>query len=84
MAQARIRLLSTDDGWSALYADGKLVYQDHSGNMTIANFIKTLKAAGVATCFDFQEVPLAEIDEDEVMSWGEFPEDATDFKETKL
>lgn len=84
MTQARIRLLSTDDGWSALYADGKLVYQGHSENMTIANFIKTLKAAGVATCFDFQEIQLAEVDEDDVMCWGEFPEDATGFKETKL
>jgi hypothetical protein len=46
-------LVSTDDGWEALYIDGKAVYQNH--RISIRDFMSCLDEYGLTKDFYFKD-----------------------------
>lgn len=51
--KGQVWLIGTDDGWSAIYIDGKAVYQNHG--ISISDFMKCLKEAGLAKDLEFAD-----------------------------
>jgi len=50
-------LVSTNDGWEALYIDGKAVYQDH--RISIRDFMSCLSEYGLTRDFVFNDGAVA-------------------------
>lgn len=46
-------LVTTDDGWSAIYINGKSAYQNHG--ISIRDFVLAIQKAGLAEDVDFKD-----------------------------
>lgn len=49
--KTKVWLVGSDDGWDALYIDGKAVFQNHS--ISIHTFMEYLQEAGLAKDVEF-------------------------------
>ncbi len=82
MTKARVVVLTTNDGWKAMYINGLCAYQNHSIRLEV--FISTLQDWGYAMDVTIDTAGVGPEDDLKATEYGQLPEALDKFTDTEI